>query len=329
MHPKPRIKMNHFGIVFAIAFAMSVALAEKAATGPSPTEARMKQNAGVSVPVELEWEQIAGAKFYELEFQNLEGKVLQTFKSDSHIFKFKFRVGSYFVRSRVADSRRVYGEWSAISEFAVKPKPALITEKSARTNGKINPKTLTSEVQYQWGEAPGASFFRLKIIDERGEIIREVIVKEFAYKTDLKAGTYTTTLTSVNEKGIESEAVTLPGNVVIETVQLPRPEIVFEEFPDPENPKQVVKRLPQTEGVFTLRWKSSSLSETTGILEYRYFFSDEWLPIQNFNSKTAKEIILDKSKKPGRYRITVWAEAKGLVKSEPTTYEFITKPTEY
>lgn len=282
------------------------------------------------VPVELEWENIPGAELYELEFQNHDGKVLNTFKSSSHVFKFKFKVGHYRVRSRVADARKVYGDWSSLEEFTVRPKPAKILQKSVVTQGVINKKTLTSEVVIHWGEAPGASQFRVKVINEKNVVVRDEIVKGFFYKTSLEAGTYTTTLTSIGNDGIESEPVTLPGKVVIETVQLEKPVIVFEEIPDTSNPKAKVQRLPLTKGLPTLRWKdASAVADTVGVLEYRYFFGEEWLAVDKFTSKNAKEVILEKATKPGRYRISAWAEASGLKKSEVTTYEFVVKPTTY
>lgn len=282
------------------------------------------------VPVELEWEKISGAKLYELEFQNLEGKTLNVFKSPNNIFKFKFTVGHYRVRSRVADDRKVYGDWSKLEEFTVQPKPVKLPEKPVSTKGVIDPKTLTTEVVWHWGEAAGASQFRVKVINAKDEVIRNEVVKGFSYKTQLKAGAYTTTLTSIGADGIESDPVTLPGKVVIETVQLEKPVIAFEEVPDPVDPKVKIQRLPMTKGVPTLRWKeASAVADTVGTLEYRYFFGDEWIPVDKFTSKEAKEVILEKATKPGRYRITAWAESSGLKKSEPTSYEFVVKPTSY
>jgi len=194
----------------------------------------------------------------------------------------------------------------------------------------IDPKTLTSEVVIHWGEAAGATQFRVKVIDSKDVVIRDEIVKGFYYKTQLKAGVYTTVLSAVGADGIESEPVTLPGKVVIETVQLEKPVIAFDEVPDAENPKVKIQRLPLSKGLPTLRWKDvPKLADTVGILEYRYFFGEEWLPVDKFTSKDAKEVILEKAVKPGRYRITAWAEAVGLKKSEPTSYEFVIKPTAY
>lgn len=284
----------------------------------------------VKVPVELEWEVVPGAKLYELEFQNKEGKTLNVFKSTNNIFKFRFKVGHYRVRSRVADARKVYGDWSSLEEFTIKPKPAKLPEKTAVTSGVIDKKTLLSNVTFNWGEAPGASEFRLKIFNEKGELVKEELVKSLSYTAALKAGTYTTTVTSIGTDGIESEPVTLPGKVVIDTVQLEKPVIAFEEAADPANPKVKIERLPMTKGAPTLRWKNAStIADTVGTLEYRYFFGEEWIPVDKFTSKNAKEVILEKAMKPGRYRITAWAEASGLKKSEATTYEFVVKPTSY
>ena len=282
------------------------------------------------VPVELEWEEVKGAKLYELEFQNLEGKRLSVFKSPNHIFKFKFKVGKYRVRSRVADARKVYGEWSALNEFSVQPSPVKVTEKNVSSKGVIDPKTLTTEVVWHWGEAAGATQFRLKVIDNAGTVVRDEIVKGLSYKTLLGAGAYTTTLTSMGADGIESDPVILPGKVVIETVQLAKPVFALEEVPDPANAKLKIQRLPHTKGTPTLRWKdASAIADTVGTLEYRYFFGDEWIPVDKFTSKNAQEVILTKAMKPGRYRINAWAEASGLKKSEVTSYEFVVKPTSY
>lgn len=307
----------------------SAALAEEKTAAPALKGIHLAVESE-KVPVELEWEKIAGAKLYETEFQNFEGKTLAVFKSPNNVFKFKFKVGRYKVRSRVADDRKVYGEWSVLTEFTVQPKPAKIPEKAVATKGVIDPKTLTSEVVWHWGEAAGATQFRVKVIDHNAQIVRDEIVKGFSYKTQLKAGVYTTTLTSIGADGIESDPVTLPGKVVIETVQLEKPVIALEEVPDVSDPKVKIERLPQTKGVPTLRWKeASTVADTVGTLEYRYFFGDEWIPVDKFTSKNAKEVILDKATKPGRYRITAWAESAGLKKSEATTYEFVVKPTSY
>jgi hypothetical protein len=299
------------------------------AFGAFATEAPSSTAEAMKVPVELEWEKVEGAKFYELEFHNLEGKTLNTFKSQSNIFKFKMKAGKYQVRSRAGDARKVYGDWSKLTEFTVQPKPPYVNDKSIRTNGVINPKTLTSDVIFHWGQAPGAASFRLRVVNEKGAVVKEEVVKGFSYKTALEAGEYTATLAAISEEGIESDPVTLPGKVAIETVQLAAPEIVFEEVADPNDPKVKIQRLPEVNDVPVLRWKPNALADTVGTLEYRYFFGEEWLPVHNFNSKGAKEIILEKSRKPGRYRITVWAEAKGLKKSASVSYEFVIKPKSY
>jgi len=282
------------------------------------------------VPVELEWESIPGAKLYELEFQNAEGKTLSVFKSPNHVFKFKFKVGKYFVRSRVADARKVYGDWSALTDFTVQPRPVKLPEKPVATKGVIDSKTLTSEVAFHWGEAPGAKQFRIKVMDADQKIVREEIINGTSCKLQLPAGIYTTVLTSIGNDGIESDPVTLPGKVVIETVQLEKPVIAFEEVPDVSNPKVKVTRLPHTKGVPTLRWKdASAVAKTVGTLEYRYFFGEEWIPVDKFSSADAKEVLLEKATKPGRYRILAWTESTGLKKSEIITYEFVVKPVKY
>lgn len=296
----------------------------------TPAPAAQGNRDHLKVPVELEWEEVPGAKIYELEFQNLDGKSLATFRSSSSIFKFKFKVGKYRVRSRVADARRVFGVWSDLQEFTVKPKEITVPENSIATKGVIDPKTLTAEVALHWGPAPGAGQFLVKVMNEKDEVVKEELVEGLSCKMNLEAGNYHVSVTAVGPQGIQSDPVNLPGKVVIDTVQLAKPLIALEEVADPKNPKTKLQRLPQTRGLPTVRWKNASLiADTVGTLEYAYFFGEEWLPVAEFVSKNAKEVILEKATKPGRYRISAWAEASGLKKSEVTTYEFVVKPTEY
>lgn len=282
------------------------------------------------VPVELEWEEIPGASLYELEFQNMQGKIIGVVKSASHIFKFKFKVGSYRVRSRAADSRKVFGDWSALQEFQVQPRPVNVAEVKTRSRSVVNPKTLQADVAWSWPETLGALNFRLKVLNAKGEVVREELLSRRTFRTQLPAGEYTSVLTSVGADGIESEPVTLPGKIVIETVQLAAPALAFEELVDPLKPEEKLQRLPQTKGVPTLRWKGRpSAADTVGTLEYRYFFGEEWIPVDKFVSKKAQEVILDKAVKPGRYRVNTWSEASGFKKSEVTSYEFVVKPQSY
>ncbi|MGZ3743591.1 MAG: hypothetical protein ACXWRA_07050, partial [Pseudobdellovibrionaceae bacterium] len=149
-------------------------------------------------------------------------------------------------------------------------------------------------------------------------------------KGQLGAGEYTIIIISIGADGIESEPVPLPGKVVIETVQLEKPSLVFEEVIDKQNPKVKFQRLPLSKGLPTLRWKNASPAvETVGTLEYRYFFGEDWIPVDKFSSKNAQEFVLEKAIKPGRYRLNTWAESKGLKKSEVVSHEFVVKPTAY
>jgi hypothetical protein len=297
---------------------LSVLLAFAAfAAEASPVE---KPKDSEKVPVELEWEQIAGAKMYELEFQNLAGQKLVTFHSPSHVFKFKMKVGQYQVRSRVADERQVYGVWSTPTAFKVEPKPPIVGENASRTNGKLDPKTLTAEVNYQWGAAPGAEQFKLIILDSSGAVVHEEVTSETHCKAQLPAGEYTATLASLGADGVNSAAIPLPGQVLIRSARLLPPELIFETKDG---------HMFSREGVPMLKWKTRFRSVVSGDLEYSFFFGEEWIPVQAFKELKTQEVVLEKARKPGRYRISLWAESPGLIKSSATVYEFVVKPKVY
>lgn len=328
---KFRRKNNYsVGLLAVVVFLASFAGAKEEAPPSSPAvNSRLLENSNQKVPVELEWEEIPGAKHYELEFQDLTGKVLNTFKSSSNVFKFRFKVGKYIVRSRVADGRGVFGDWSATTEFAIQPKSVPVSKSTVATSGVIDPKTLTSEVTLTWGECPGATEFRVRAINEKKEVVIDEVVKDFSYKAALPAGVYDVEITAIGNGGIASEPVMLPKKVTIQTVRLPKPEIIFEEIPDPKNAEVKIQRLPQQGDAPLLRLRPNSLSATAGVLEYSYFFSDEWVKVADINTKESKEIVLEQARKPGKYRITLWAEAKGLNKSEAIQHDFVVKPTAY
>jgi hypothetical protein len=272
------------------------------------------------VPVELEWEEIPGATIYELEFQNMQGQPMVEFKSDTHVFKFRMKVGKYQVRSRVADYRKVFGPWSPLTEFAVEPKaPFFDPASSARTAGKISAKTLTSEVLYRWGSAVGADEFKLVVTDGTGKVVIDETTRKFYHRAQLPAGEYTATLAAIGNDGVSSSPVVISEKLVIQSVRLRPPEILFE----PGGHLSLSGELP------LVRWKPVSGRVVAGTLEYRFFFGDDWLPVQKFSTHTAHEMILDKATKPGRYRLTLWSESTGLVTSENVTYEFVIKPKTY
>jgi hypothetical protein len=308
-----RSKLFSVSFIFAVG---SLAIAQTPAVPAGLTEPKLVAD---KVPVELEWEEVSGAKIYELEFQNLSGEKQTVFKSQNRIFKFKMKVGRYKVRSRVADDRRVFGSWSDLTEFLVEPKAPYIDEKAVRTTGKINAKTLLADVVYHWGSAKGAQHFKLTISDAEGKVVYEEVTSKYYYKAQVPAGEYTATLVAIGDDGISSAPALLPGKVVIASVRLRAPEIVFEKD----------NHLPLKEDIPVARWRVNPRSSVSGLLEYRYFFGEEWLPVQDFKAVTTKEVVLQAAKKPGRYRISLWSESPGLLKSEPATYEFVIKPKTY
>lgn len=283
------------------------------------------------VPVELDWEEVSGAKIYELEFQTTDGKVLTSFESKSPVFKFKMRVGHYRVRSRVADARKVYGDWSGLNEIVIQPKPVTMDAKSVTSKGIIDPKTRTAAVNFQWPASAGADKYRIRIFDAKGKKIAEKILSSPQSQFDLPAGDYTATVSSIGAHDIESDPVTLPEKIHIQTAHLEKPQILLEQVAaDPAHPEVKEGHLPLDHGVPVLRWQPLAMSQLKGVLEYRYFFGDEWIPVESVTKENTHEWRLEKATlKPGRYRVTAWSEAAGLEKSESVSYEFVIKPSTY
>lgn len=83
------------------------------------------------VRLEIEWDEVEGAKHYELHVFSESKKLLQKKVSENHIFETFLNPGRYLLRARVSDERQVWGDWSDWTEFkvlATLPPPAFINK---------------------------------------------------------------------------------------------------------------------------------------------------------------------------------------------------------
>ncbi len=125
--------------------------------------------------IDLEWEQVADAREYEIElFQEEEGKILPRgkYKTDSPQWSHAVPPGKYFLRLRSMDKRGVPGEWSANIPLKVRMQNPLQLRPS--TGDKVS----DGLVNFEWGPIAGASNYQLIVRNQDKDVIHNAVLPD-------------------------------------------------------------------------------------------------------------------------------------------------------
>jgi hypothetical protein len=125
--------------------------------------------------VDLSWDDIPGAKSYELElFMMREKKEVSVGKYATQMTQWSSKVkpGKYSIRLRALDARGVPGEWSETFPLKVK-----LGEAQA-LNPYQGEKVADPEVIFQWVKIKSATRYQLIVKDQRGSILASEITSD-------------------------------------------------------------------------------------------------------------------------------------------------------
>lgn len=125
--------------------------------------------------IDLEWEQVADAREYEIElFQEEEGKVLPRgkYKTESPQWSHAVPPGRYFIRLRSMDKRGVPGEWSQNIPLKVRMQNPLQLRPSAKD------KISDGLVNFEWGPIAGASNYQLIVRNTDKDVIHNAVLPD-------------------------------------------------------------------------------------------------------------------------------------------------------
>ncbi|MCB9092204.1 MAG: hypothetical protein H6621_00615 [Halobacteriovoraceae bacterium] len=139
--------------------------------------------------IDLSWDEVEGAKFYEIEINNIrKGKrfPIGVFQSDNATYKKKVKPGLYQLRIRTVDSRGVPGGWSDYMKFTVDVSEIerfrpLDKEKIPNVGN-----ALEEEVDFVWEKIEGITSFYIIIYDAENKPIHKKRIKGNSYKYKMK-----------------------------------------------------------------------------------------------------------------------------------------------
>lgn len=264
---------------------------------------------GVS-KVEFEWDEVEGAKSYQVEIRN-KHNFFRNLQSQTSIFKTEMTPGRYEIRGK-AGGLNLYeaqSEWSPWKSFDIPP-PAVKMSQLPPPENKVSSNSYLSEIPLAWSASDGAAEYIIDIQDEQGKVVKSVRVQKPETLLKLRPGYYSILIRSKTADGLESESVALPERIMIQNVPVPVPQKI----------------------VFKNENSSLAFEPTQGIqvevsLEMQKFLGTEWKLIER-QLVQGSSYNWKQNLKPGRYRLTLYSKNAFGEVSIPTIHEFIKKPLE-
>lgn len=154
--------------------------------------------------VTLEWYPIEGAVSYDVEIKRKpDGNPLQrNFAGQTGVLELE--PGSYEMRVRSRDKRKVPGDWSPVQEFEVFL--AKVEIESPKAGQKINaPKPDEISLDIKWKPVPGADEYLLELVSEDGKVKIQKSVKQRGLQVTAPVGhLYTLKVQAVSASGVTS-----------------------------------------------------------------------------------------------------------------------------
>lgn len=260
--------------------------------------------------VEFEWEEVEGAKSYQVEIRNKQN-FLKNFQSQTSVFKMEMTPGRYEIRGK-AGGTNLYdaqSEWSPWKSFDIPP-PAVKLSQLPPAENKVSANSYLSEIPLTWSTSDGAAEYIVDIQDEQGKVVKSVRVQKPEMLLKLRPGYYSIHIRSKTADGLESESVALPERIMIQNRPVPIPnKIVF------KNEDR------------SLNFESLDGAQAEISLEMQKFLGNEWTLIERQLIK-GSSYNWKQDLKPGRYRLTLYTKNSFGEVSSPTIHEFIKKPLE-
>ncbi len=260
----------------------------------------------------FEWEEVEGAKLYQVELTKLIGKDKKKkpviFKRKKPTFDAKVSPGKYLIRMRSFDSRSVPGDWSETFDVVVKvlPPKKIYPTKALKIKSKDSEE---EDVVFKWSKVGGAKDYRLEIVDSKsGNSVFNEVVDELEKEVELPvAASYDWRVTAIYKDGTEGEMGELGTPFVLLGEKLDKPDI----------------EKPDTDFVRELKW---SKPDRAGYYSYHLFKLNKkrkkWELIEKGPVEKSNEIAFNEKYSGGKYRLKVKAHADNVISSDLAKMEF-------
>lgn len=276
----------------------------------NPSNAEKKAAATNLIPVELYWDSQAEASTYEIEILSKNMELIKSVKSPVPGFKFNMKPGKYLIRSRAADKKQLWSDWSEPEPLLVIP-PAPKLNSPPAVTAKKEKGSITGNINLTWDPILSADKYKFIIKDETGKIIKSEILKESKSEIQLPPGKYSYEISAVTKDGWTSEPLKSVTPIEISSVSAKEPEVKL----DPINHRKI-------------QVQTDAETQVHLEVEYSPHLVENWKKIETGFVIGKSEILFDPKIIPGKYRYTLWTSKQGWIDSEKIQSEFTIKPIE-
>ncbi|WP_246845665.1 hypothetical protein [Bdellovibrio sp. ZAP7] len=249
--------------------------------------------------VNFEWEQIEGAKSYDIELTQVkkEGETGKpktfSFKTADSIWNGRLTPGKYMMKLRARDYRGVPGDWSAPSEFNVGLDNVNMKSPAPKSSVASNDEEKT-DVEFKWDPVGGADQYAFELTSDDGKTKISEIVKEAKFKTSVPvASSYTWKVTAQSSEGIASDA-TSTAQFTVMGKALAAPAIVK----------------PESMFVREIKWtRPDYIKDYEVIVARANPTTKKWEKVKTYENYTEDSLPFDSSWEGGKYQIILKAKS--------------------
>ena len=265
--------------------------------------------------VELSWDQVPGAKSYELEIKKIEkgrsGEIaIPLVKTEKTLWKGNLPPGKYTLRLRTYDDRGVAGAWSDPAEFmAAYPVVKMIAPKS---NAQLKTKEAVDvPLKFLWQKIPGSPpslQYLFELVDEKNQPTFSQIVEGNTLTTKLKvANEYRWRVSVVAAAGQKSDQLEQPFSFSIWGGTLDAPSI----------------NAPKDEFTTEINWSKPEYAKSYRVQVFAKRLGEKaWSSVLIENQFKNEALLIPEDWSPGNYRIVVIADAPLRQKSIKSALKF-------
>jgi hypothetical protein len=262
--------------------------------------------------VEIEWEQVPGARLYEIQIQRKDDRnaKLLRFKTKESRWGATVKPGAYKMQIRSYDDRGVPGPWPEGTDLIVKLPAIIVLEpKPQATVQANNPET--HPVDLKWEPVPGARKYRVEIRSTSMDwsTHQEVTSSHWSLSVPV-AQDYAWNVTPVDDRNEAGDRAESDYEFRVQGPMLTAPSL----------------ERPLNKFVREVRWSPSDHA-THYSYELRYYDAQirKWVSVESGRDHKEPELRMDIARPSGRYRLQVQAHGIKRLPSRPARIEFETK----
>jgi hypothetical protein len=269
--------MYRFSLLFFVLFALSV---------PARSAEEFRRS------IALSWEPISDATSYEVVITKSGSKEPQNYIAINPEWRGGLPLGRYSFKVRGRDARKVPGEWSEASDFAVTLEN--VKGPSPTAGAKIQSSdTDHTSIDLKWSTLPGAKSYAWEVRNEKNEIVKSGKTEDTSVSVQLDvAANYHWSVRGIALEGFDSPGDTISEFTVI-GARLDQPSLIK----------------PDTPYVRSVKWEPAKLASQYEYIYYRWDSSQKKWVTQEHRTIDRPEASFSQEFKGGRYRIQVRALA--------------------